>query len=225
MDKELSLQDINNRIGRLEQHIINLIIPIQNISEVIRNPNALSSFNNSIQKLMNQLQKFIKIDDNGLKHAIITFQREIGDFTKTLNEIKFLSKHVMQLEEKISKLEESGISQNLTIDIFQDRYKMVKEPVAYDSSERVKPPVATEDEKINEVLSTLLPKEAEVLKYRFGLLGENKKTLKETGKIIGVQAERVRQIQAKCIRKLNHTRRIELVRQLKNCPLKEAVIG
>lgn len=55
---------------------------------------------------------------------------------------------------------------------------------------------------IGDVLGSLDPREAEVLKLRFGLEGEEPKTLEEVGKIFGVTRERIRQIEAKAIRKL-----------------------
>ncbi len=55
---------------------------------------------------------------------------------------------------------------------------------------------------VGDVLDSLDPREAEVLKLRFGLEGEEPKTLEEVGKIFGVTRERIRQIEAKAIRKL-----------------------
>lgn len=55
---------------------------------------------------------------------------------------------------------------------------------------------------VSAVLDSLDPREAEVLKLRFGLEGEEPKTLEEVGEIFGVTRERIRQIEAKAIRKL-----------------------
>ncbi len=55
---------------------------------------------------------------------------------------------------------------------------------------------------ISNVLDSLDARESEVLKLRFGLEGEEPKTLEEVGKIFGVTRERIRQIEAKAIRKL-----------------------
>jgi len=60
---------------------------------------------------------------------------------------------------------------------------------------------------IREVLSTLSPREAEVLKMRFGLLGEKPATLEEVGKRFGVTRERIRQIEAKALKRLRHSSR------------------
>ncbi len=62
-------------------------------------------------------------------------------------------------------------------------------------------------ENIKEVLSTLSSREANVLVYRFGLEGGRPMTLEEVGKKFGVTRERIRQIEAKALRKLKHPSR------------------
>jgi RNA polymerase primary sigma factor len=62
-------------------------------------------------------------------------------------------------------------------------------------------------ESINEVLSSLDERETKVLSLRFGLMGETPKTLEEVGKIFNVTRERIRQIEAKALRKLRHPSR------------------
>jgi RNA polymerase sigma factor (sigma-70 family) len=57
------------------------------------------------------------------------------------------------------------------------------------------------------VVSSLTPREQKVLQLRFGLYGEEEHTLEETGNIIDVTRERVRQIEAKALRKLSHPSR------------------
>ena len=61
--------------------------------------------------------------------------------------------------------------------------------------------------KINEVLETLTPREAEVLRLRFGMRDGSPKTLEEVGKEFNVTRERLRQIEAKALRKLRHPSR------------------
>lgn len=64
---------------------------------------------------------------------------------------------------------------------------------------------------IDEIFKTLTPKEARVLELRFGLKKQKKLTLMEVGREFGVQQERIRQIEAKALRKLRHpTRSIKL---------------
>ncbi len=62
-------------------------------------------------------------------------------------------------------------------------------------------------ENIEEVLSTLTDREAKVLRMRFGLDGKNPMTLEEVGREFGVTRERIRQIEAKALRKLKHPSR------------------
>ena len=62
-------------------------------------------------------------------------------------------------------------------------------------------------ESIEEVLGSLDEREAKVLSLRFGLMGETPKTLEEVGKIFNVTRERIRQIEAKALRKLRHPSR------------------
>ena len=68
-------------------------------------------------------------------------------------------------------------------------------------------------EKINELLTGLSEQEQKVLRMRFGLDDDDPKTLEEIGKVFGVTRERIRQIEAKAIRKLRHPSRLN---QLKN---------
>jgi len=67
-------------------------------------------------------------------------------------------------------------------------------------------------EKIEEVLTTLAPREARVLRLRFGLDDGNIYTLEEVGQKFGLTRERIRQIEGKALRRLRHPRR---ARQLK----------
>ena len=63
-------------------------------------------------------------------------------------------------------------------------------------------------EQISEVLTTLAPREAEVLRLRFGLVDGRSRTLEEVGQNFGVTRERIRQIEAKALRKLRHPVRL-----------------
>jgi RNA polymerase primary sigma factor len=67
-------------------------------------------------------------------------------------------------------------------------------------------------EKIDEVLGTLTPREARVLRLRFGLDTGVPFTLEEVGEKFGLTRERIRQIESKALRRLRHPRR---ARQLK----------
>ncbi|MBR6682410.1 MAG: sigma-70 family RNA polymerase sigma factor, partial [Clostridia bacterium] len=62
-------------------------------------------------------------------------------------------------------------------------------------------------EQLNEVLKTLTPREENVLKLRFGLEDGRTRTLEEVGKEFNITRERIRQIEAKALRKLRHPSR------------------
>lgn len=62
-------------------------------------------------------------------------------------------------------------------------------------------------EQIAEVLHTLTPREEQVLKLRFGLDDGKTRTLEEVGKVFNITRERIRQIEAKALRKLRHPSR------------------
>lgn len=62
-------------------------------------------------------------------------------------------------------------------------------------------------EQLSDVLSTLTPREEKVLRLRFGLEDGRSRTLEEVGKEFNVTRERIRQIEAKALRKLRHPSR------------------
>jgi len=67
-------------------------------------------------------------------------------------------------------------------------------------------------EKVEEVLESLPPREARILRLRFGLENGRTYTLEEVGQKFGLTRERIRQIESKALRRLRHPRR---ARQLK----------
>jgi RNA polymerase primary sigma factor len=67
-------------------------------------------------------------------------------------------------------------------------------------------------EQLNDVLSTLTEREAKVLKLRFGLIDGKSRTLEEVGQKFDVTRERIRQIEAKALRKLRHPSRSKKVK-------------
>src|SRR5690606_37309907 len=67
-------------------------------------------------------------------------------------------------------------------------------------------------EMIQEVLNTLTPREAKVLRMRFGIDMNTDHTLEEVGKQFDVTRERIRQIEAKELRKLRHPNRAQQLR-------------
>ena len=67
-------------------------------------------------------------------------------------------------------------------------------------------------EKIEEVLDTLPPREARILRLRFGLENGHNYTLEEVGEKFGLTRERIRQIESKALRRLRHPRRSRQLR-------------
>ena len=67
-------------------------------------------------------------------------------------------------------------------------------------------------EKVEEVLSTLSPREARILRLRFGLHNGRSYTLEEVGQKFGLTRERIRQIEGKALRRLRHPRRSRQLR-------------
>ena len=71
-------------------------------------------------------------------------------------------------------------------------------------------------EQLEEVLSTLTPREEQVLRMRFGLIDGKPHTLEEVGKEFDVTRERIRQIESKALRKLRHPSRSKKLRDFLN---------
>jgi RNA polymerase primary sigma factor len=67
-------------------------------------------------------------------------------------------------------------------------------------------------EKLNALLETLSPREARILRLRFGMLNGRSHTLEEVGETFGLTRERIRQIEGKALRRLRHPRRSRQLR-------------
>ena len=67
-------------------------------------------------------------------------------------------------------------------------------------------------EQVNEILGTLAPREAMVLILRYGLRDNRPRTLEEVGKVFNVTRERIRQIEAKALRRLKHPNKTKKLR-------------
>ena len=71
-------------------------------------------------------------------------------------------------------------------------------------------------EQLADVLKTLTPREEKVLRLRFGLEDGRPRTLEEVGKEFNVTRERIRQIEAKALRKLRHPSRSKKLKDFLN---------
>ena len=76
--------------------------------------------------------------------------------------------------------------------------------------------INTLKEQLNDVMGTLTSREAKVLRLRFGLEDGKARTLEEVGKEFNVTRERIRQIEAKALRKLRHPSRSKKLRDYMN---------
>lgn len=67
---------------------------------------------------------------------------------------------------------------------------------------------------LDSVLDTLPPKEADIVRYRFGLMDGNAKTLEEVGQIYNLSRERIRQLENKALRKLRNPVRAKMLKEV-----------
>lgn len=104
-----------------------------------------------------------------------------------------IAQKTASLEKPIGKEEDSYLG-----DFIEDK----DQPSPYDLTSK-----GLLKQDIEDILNTLSEREANVLRMRFGLLGEKTSTLEEVGKRFGVTRERIRQIEAKALRKLKHPSR------------------
>ncbi|HEY49008.1 MAG TPA: RNA polymerase sigma factor RpoD [Dehalococcoidia bacterium] len=113
--------------------------------------------------------------------------------SEKVREIIKISQEPVSLEMPIGEEEDSHLG-----DFIEDRSTMP--PIEAASLNLLK-------DQVEEVLSTLTPRERRVLQLRFGLEDGRSRTLEEVGKEFGVTRERIRQIEAKALRKLRHPSR------------------
>jgi len=110
-----------------------------------------------------------------------------------IREIYKISQDPVSLETPIGEEEDSHLG-----DFIPDERSLSPEEFA--TNEMLKGEIAS-------VLLTLTEREEQVLKLRFGLIDGHQRTLEEVGQIFGVTRERIRQIEAKALRKLRHPSR------------------
>ncbi len=104
--------------------------------------------------------------------------------------IKKISQDPVSLEAPVGEEEDSTLG-----DFIPDHEAL--DPIEYTSKEMLK-------DEVEKVLETLTDREASVLKLRYGIPDGKPQTLEEVGKKFGVTRERIRQIEAKALRKLRH---------------------
>ncbi len=146
---------------------------------------------------------------------------------ETINKLNRIQRKLLQENGKEATPEELAIHMDMPEDKVRRVLKIAKEPISMESpvgddedshlgdfieDENAEKPL---DETINsglsestrEILSSLTPREAKVLRMRFGIDMNTDHTLEEVGKQFDVTRERIRQIEAKALRKLRHPSR------------------
>jgi RNA polymerase primary sigma factor len=150
---------------------------------------------------------------------------------ETINKFNRISRKLMQELGREPTPEEVALEMEVPVEKVREIIKVSQEPASLEA------PVGEEEDSrlgdfiqdaaaspsdqatqallkdhIREMLDTLSPREAKVLEYRFGLEDGKQRTLEEVGKEFGVTRERIRQIEAKAIRKLRHPTRAKKLR-------------
>ena len=145
----------------------------------------------TINKLMRQHRRLLQEYGREPTAEEIGLAMEIGP--EKVEEILKISQEPVSLETPIGEEEDSHLG-----DFIEDRNAPAPADAA--SFQLLK-------EQVEEVLHTLTDREARVLQLRFGLEDGRSRTLEEVGREFGVTRERIRQIEAKALRKLRHPTR------------------
>ena len=124
---------------------------------------------------------------------------------ETINRVLRTSHSMVQSLGREPTTEEVAQELHMEVSKVEEIMKIAQEPVSLET------PVGEE-----EVLSTLTPREEQVLRMRFGLTDGKPHTLEEVGKEFDVTRERIRQIESKALRKLRHPSRSKKLRDFLN---------
>ncbi len=155
---------------------------------------------------------------------------------ETINKLIRTSRHLLQKNGREPTPEEIAKEMEISVEKVMEIQKIAQDPVSLET------PIGEEDdshlgdfiqdedspapqdsaaytllrEQLDEVMDTLTPREAKVLKLRFGLEDGKARTLEEVGREFMVTRERIRQIEAKALRKLRHPSRSKKLRDYMN---------
>ena len=155
---------------------------------------------------------------------------------ETINRLIRTSRHLLQQLGREPTPEEIAKEMDMSVEKVMEIQKIAQDPVSLET------PIGEEDdshlgdfiqdedspapqdaasytllrEQLEEVMKTLTPREAKVLRLRFGLDDGKARTLEEVGKEFDVTRERIRQIEAKALRKLRHPSRSNKLRDYMN---------
>ena len=157
-------------------------------ARTIRIPVHMVETINKVKKVQSQL-----LHKNGQEPSVEDLAAELDMPQDKVREILKVAQEPISLESPIGEEEDSHLG-----DFIPDYDAPVPEEAATHTLLR---------EQLNEVLATLTPREAKVLSLRFGIEDGHPRTLEEVGKEFNVTRERIRQIEAKALRKLRHPSR------------------
>ena len=155
---------------------------------------------------------------------------------ETINKVIRVSRQLLQELGHDPQPEEIAEEMNLPVERVREILKIAQEPVSLETpigeeedshlgdfipdDEALEPAEAASftllKEQLIEVLETLTPREAKVLRLRFGIEDGRTRTLEEVGKEFNVTRERFRQIEAKALRKLRHPSRSKKLKDFLN---------
>ncbi len=164
-------------------------------ARTIRVPVHMVETINKINKIRREY-----LQEHGDYPSVKTLAKMTGKTTEKIEEILQADKETLSLESPVGGDEDSSVG-----DFVADVENINPEDSAMLMLLR---------DEINEVLNTLGPREATVLKMRYGLIDGRQKTLEEVGKYLNVTRERVRQIEVKALRKLRHPTRSKHLKTL-----------
>ncbi len=157
-------------------------------ARTIRIPVHMVETINKVKKVQSQL-----LHKNGQEPSVEDLAAELDMPQDKVREILKVAQEPISLESPIGEEEDSHLG-----DFIPDYDAPVPEEAATHTLLK---------EQLNEVLATLTPREAKVLSLRFGIEDGRPRTLEEVGKEFNVTRERIRQIEAKALRKLRHPSR------------------
>lgn len=155
---------------------------------------------------------------------------------ETINKLMRITRKLTQEKRREPTPEEIAAEMKISVEKVQQIQKIAQEPISIDSTvgeeedssladfisdQNTQNPLEfTEDrafrEEIEAVLQTLTPREEKVIRLRYGLDDNRARTLEEVGREFGVTRERIRQIEAKAIRRLRHPTRLKRLLQHRN---------
>ncbi|MFN3531914.1 MAG: RNA polymerase sigma factor RpoD [Candidatus Brocadia sp.] len=142
----------------------------------------------TMSKIRNVSKKLLQ--EKGREPTIEEIAKEVKITVSEARRVLKISRHQISLDRPVGESEDSSFG-----DFIED--EKAESPVSAATQEMLK-------DKIESVLETLTYREREIIKLRYGIGDGYTYTLEEVGKIFKVTRERVRQIEAKAVRKLQH---------------------